>query len=378
MPRRRRRRGVTLHPGVSLIRPTGRRVYYTLSWVDRHGDRRTQSTRTTAEGEARQMAIELSEQLAVPDFDGDLTWETFCQRYEAEALGDAPRKTRLHWATARAWYANLMQPRYLDEVTSSSLSRFTTELRAALEAKNGQAPASTVASYLKELRAAFNWAHRMRLLLQPVVISMPRQIRRAGKLARARPVTLEEFERILERAKTVRPKDYPQWQHLLWGYWHSGFRLRELLQLSWDDDADTVIDTRHKFPLVRFSAGAHKRGEAQYQVITPEFWALIKDRPREGLVFPVVDPRGKPYAPDWIGTVIRRMGSCVKTGLFSDKTASSHDLGKRAWTTRWSRSLSQSDLANLARHKSTQTTADYYILPGLDELAAKVGWGEEK
>jgi integrase len=217
---------------------------------------------------------------------------------------------------------------------------------------------------------------------------MPRRTRKSGKLAKARPVTLEEFERIVLKVETVRPHDYPQWQRLLWGYWHSGFRLRELLALSWDSTADVAIDTRYKFPLVRFSAAGHKRGEDQYQVITPEFWELIKDRPQTGPVFPVVRQQrqgkrkrklaGKPYDADWIGTVIRQCGAGVKTGLFSDKTASSHDLGKRAWTTRWSGELSQADLANLARHKSTATTQDYYVLPALEELAAKVGWGKEE
>ncbi|MHC4302663.1 MAG: hypothetical protein ACYS7Y_35840, partial [Planctomycetota bacterium] len=322
--------------------------------------------------------IEKSQELSVPDFDADLTWTDFCKRYEDEALGDAPVKTRRHWATARDWYRNLMEPKFLDEVTSSSLSRFQPKLRAALEAKNGQAPASTVGSYLKQLRAAFNWAYRIRLLLEPVEIIMPRRARKGGKFAKSRPVTLEEFERIVAKAETVRPNDYAQWQRLLWGYWHSGFRLRELLALSWDSSADVAIVTQYTYPLVRFTAAGHKRGEDQYQVITPEFWNLIKDQPQEGPVFPVVDRDGCQYDSDWIGTVIRKCGVGVKTGLLTDKTASCHDLGKRSWTTRWSGELSEADLANLARHKSSQTTQDYYVLPALEELALKVGWGGEE
>jgi len=382
MPRRKRREGRSLHPGVTLLEPDGAtRIYYVLRWRDAAGKVHTKTTGLTSKGEARKVAIAKSEEIREPDYDADLTWVDFTARYEAEELADAPKKTRAHWATSRGWYANLMEPKFMDEVNSSAVSRFVPRLRAALMDKNKRAPASTISSYLKELLAAFSWAHNIGLMRKPVKVKLPRKARKGGKFARSRAVTDAEFREILENTKTVRPNDWPQWHYLLKGYWHSGFRLRELLDLSWDDSASAVILPPAPpvgFPLVRFTSEGHKRGEDQYQLITPEFWALINEEPPVGQPFMMLNRKMEPCDPDWVGKVIAKCGKSVTTGIGNPKTATCHDIGKRAWTTRLAGDLSQADLAEIARHRSPQTTADYYRTPQLEALAEKLGWKKEE
>jgi len=107
MARRKRRQGVGLHPGVTLLSPTGGRKYYRLRWRDGNGYR-YQTTKLETRALAVQEAIKLAGRLRVPEHDTDLTWGDFCARYEEEHFEGAPPKTISAWRTARAWFTNLM------------------------------------------------------------------------------------------------------------------------------------------------------------------------------------------------------------------------------------------------------------------------------
>lgn len=376
--RRKRRTGIARHPGVGVLSPGGNHKYYRLKYVGGDGQIVRKSTGMTSESVARQMAVELSMRLdTVIRDDLDITWPCFLVRYETEALAGKAAKTLGHWRTASNWYTNLMNPQYLSEVTTSSVSRFTAKLRTALEAKNGKSPDSTVASYLKQLRAAFHEAHRLGLLEHKVRIRMPR----GADVMRSRSITLEEFERILMAVPKERPQDAAQWDRLLRGYWESGFRLRELVGLSWDGTGDVTIDTTRRYPLVRLGVQGHKSREQQYQPITPAFWDVCcetADEDRTGPVFPIMGRHG-PVKSDWVGRIISRIGkkAGVITGLEdSAKCATSHDIGKRALTVRLADRLSEMDTAKWQRHKDPKTTRLHYYYREAEDLAAQL-WDEE-
>ena len=65
---------------------------------------------------------------------------------------------------------------------------------------------------------------------------------------RGRPITAEEFERILEVVPKVRPRDTAAWRHYLEGLWLSGLRLAESLVMSWEEDASISIDLSGRRP----------------------------------------------------------------------------------------------------------------------------------
>jgi len=395
----RRRKGVTLHPGVSLLRPTRSRPYYVLRYTDEAGDSHQQSTGCTTEGPARDAAIELSRKLGLLGEDSvDVTWTRFCDRYETERLASKSPGYRNAWGTVRAHYADLMKPQFLDEVNSSSISRFTAKLRKKLERKTEIVSDATIASYLKTLRVALNWAHRIGLLSQRVAIEIDGG---DGDDMRSRPITLEEFERILMAVPKVRTRDAAQWEHFLRGLWESGFRLGELWELSWDDSTNVSLYLGGRYPMVRFAKRGQKRRKQQYQPITPEFWALIDATPypfRHGRVFPLLASRNKKdrgrarqVSKTWAGEVVAKIG--VKAGVItalesrtkidpetgekSDvrKKATSHDIGKRALTMRLADRLSEIDLAKWQRHKDPRTTRRNYHHREADDLAAQI-WAQ--
>ncbi len=197
-----------------------------------------------------------------------------------------------------------------------------------------------------------------------------------SKLARSRPVTLEEFERILTCVPKVRARDPELGVSFLKGLWEGGFRLEELVRLSWDSGQPLSIDAAGKFPLVRILSEGEKAHHDRLQPITPEFWDLLCETPLEkryGPAFPL--PCGSKRACRIVSDIGRRAG--VVTDPSSGKCATSHDIGRRALTTRLGECLTESQLAQWMRHESPETTRQYYNLPTAMSLSAKL-WENNK
>lgn len=194
---------------------------------------------------------------------------------------------------------------------------------------------------------------------------------------RSRPITGEELDRIIDAAKIVRPEDYEVWQHFLRGLWHSSLRVDELRRLSWDADEELSINTDGKYPMIRMFAEGHKSRRDCYQPITPEFWALI-NRPgvaRRGPVFPLPGKKGQltiKRVVRIISDIGRRAG--VITDPATGKTATSHDIGRRAALTRLSHTLTLTQTQQWARHSDPRTTTEYYVRDEAEALAEAVGW----
>jgi len=86
---------------------------------------------------------------------------------------------------------------------------------------------------------------------------------------KGRPITREEFERMLKATDVVRPNDAAIWKGLLEGLWLSGLRLGEALELSWDIDAGISVDLTGKYPCLIISAESEKGFE------TADFRSLL-------------------------------------------------------------------------------------------------------
>jgi integrase len=236
---------------------------------------------------------------------------------------------------------------------------------------------------------------------------MPKRVKGQSQ-ARSRGVTLEEFERMLEkvpaglvdtgkarRYKTEPPKriikhkptepdarQVAEWCRYLRGLWLSGLRLEESLALSWDDGEPFAIDLTGRRPAFRILGEAQKSGRDELLPLTPDFAKFILETPeseRVGKVFKLVGHRsGRPMAPADVGEAVRRIGrkAGVVTNKADGKFASAHDL-RRAFGTRWAKRVMPAVLKRLMRHSAVQTTLAYYVdldtAEVADELWAKFG-----
>jgi integrase len=344
----------------------------------RWNDPRTRKTVEKSSGtsdrrEAERIAALLEQDLQDGFRFNKLSWDDFCLRYEKEKLVTLSEKSQGAWVTASNWLEKLMPPRYVQDIDASYISLFTAKLREHV------ANEVSVASYLRVIRAALNWAERMEIIWSAPYIEMPKRAKGRSSRARSRPIVLEELERILEATKKVRPKDYPQWQRYIRGLYESGLRIGEFHNLSWTPGAPMWMDTTFELPFIQILAEGEKAHQDRFQPVTPQFWELCCETPEEdrrGPVFPLRKPGGGLFGCSRACHVIINIGrsSNVVTDPATGKTATSHDIGRRALTSRLGAILSQAELATWMRHESVDTTMGYYYRAEAMALARKV-WG---
>ena len=353
-----------------------------LVWFDPvSGRKKAESSGTTDWREAERLAGEREKELRAGTYapPSRVTWAAFRERFNAEKLAGMPKSTQAAYGVALDHLERTVNPDRLAKLTADAMSRFAAKLRADGMKDN------TIARHLRHIKAALRWAERMGLMVKAPKIDMPRRPK-GQSMMKGRPITGEEFDRMLAAVPKVRPQDAPAWQRYLTGLWLSGLRLEESIVLSWDTtDAPFSIDLAGKRPAFRILAEAQKANRDEVLPMTPDFaqWLLesTPEAERVGRVFPLRDARtGKPIAPHRVGEVIGRIGKRAKviTDKRAGKYATCHDL-RRSFGTRWAKREMPAVLQRLMRHAHIQTTMGYYVALSADEVADELWqkWGKE-
>jgi integrase len=296
-----------------------------------------------------------------------VTWEEFREKYETEVLSGLAKTTDAKVTGVFDAVEDHINPERVRDVTSDRLSYYVNKLRKAGLAE------STIASHLAHLRSALGYAVEWGYLAK--LPALPRQQRvRGAKTMKGRPITTEEFERMLEATEGVVGADAaPSWKRLLRGLWFSGLRLGESLTLYWDrDDAPggecLEVDLSHKRPMLRIPAGLEKGNKDRLLPIAPEFAEFLLATPeaeRRGSVFQLKRRRKRydgeirlMHVSKTIGTIGKKAG--VKVNTDTGKMASAHDL-RRAFGQRWAARVMPQILMQLMRHEDISTTMKYYV-----------------
>lgn len=308
-----------------------------------------------------------------------VTWEEFRDKYETEVGCNLAPKTLLRIGTVFDGIETHINPERVRDVTSERLSHYATKLRKA-----GLAEA-TIGSYLAHLRAALSYAVEWGYLAS--IPALPRQQRIKGaKTMKGRPITLEEFERMLANVEAIVGADVaPSWKRLLNGLWHSGLRLGEAIALYWDRDdcpdgkcLEVYLGGKH--PALIIPAALDKGGKDRLLPIAPEFAEFLlasTEDQRRGPVFGIQRQRqrysGQPKL-EHVSDVIVRIGkrAGVKVNADTGKTASAHDL-RRSFGQRWAGRVMPQILMQLMRHEDISTTMKYYVGREAD-ATAEVLW----
>lgn len=312
------------------------------------------TTQRAADKAAAAMENELEEQVVEH---APCCWTSFVVRFQDEYLNSRSQATKSVYETALSSYARLMRPGSPDHITASSLSKF-----CALLAKDGLSPQTTI-TYMKHLRAAVRWAHRVGIVKKIPLFEMPRAIQTTNK---GRPLTRKEVLRMVAAIKFVRGMDDEpdKWKRLVWGLYLSGLRLGEALKLSWDSPP-VRLDFGGKYPSIVWSAAGHKARRNQVTPITPDFAEFLKRFPNQkGSVF------GINYRTHWAGRLISRAGdrARVHTGA---GTATAHDL-RRTFATEWAQKVKPVTLKSMMRHSDIKTTLAYYVDLQTEDVGAEI------
>lgn len=371
------------------------RPNYHLQWLDPVTQKRkTKATkiprtglardRKRAEREAHELEIRLAAGEAL--IPSKFSWADFRARYEAEVVPGLAKRTGEKISTVFDRLKQEIGPQRLWDVNEKRLSAFVATLRAGEggDGGSGRLSESTIAGYLAHLKAALNWAKSQKLI--PQVPAFPKlkraKMSKGAKVMRGRPITLEEFERMLEQVvAVVGEAAAPQWTFFLRGLWASGLRLAESLDLYWDrqDKLHPVLSGR--FPMLRIQANLEKGHKDRLLPIAPDFGRLLESVPvaeRTGPVFRLDRMDGQVGRPavDRVSKIVSKIGAKAKVRVNEDKTASAQDL-RRAFGERWAARLMPAQLMELMRHESIDTTLSYYVGRNAERTAA-ILWEEDQ
>lgn len=347
---------------VYLLAPSGRRKNYVMRWQIGAGEWEQKSTKTANLKKATKLAAQHEADLQHGRYEraGKVEWKAFRERFEKEHLAGLASNTFDAYCTALNAVEKHMKWTWLQDVTLSSASTFQSRLRTAKLSE------SSIANYLRHLQGAINWAAGIGLC-KAIKIPAPKRVRK-GTGMRGRPITAEEFDRLLAATDKLRPDDAADWKDYLTGLWLSGLRLEESLALSWDEDAVLAIDLDGRHPKFRIWAEGEKGFENRLLPMTPDFaeWLMEHARGQRGKVFAV----GAHFEYHTVSQMLSEIGKSAKVVVnkAEGKFASAHDL-RRSFGTRWAQKVMPTVLKELMRHGSIETTMKYYVAIEADTIA---------
>lgn len=354
----------------------GDRGVYQLQWKDPNtGRKKTKTTGIKITGKAKDRAeaerkAAALESLLCSNYSAasrDVTWESFRERYEREVCGGLAKTTLAKVVAVFNAVEDRLNPSRLSQMTEERISYFVSALR---EAKKSEA---TIKSTLAHLKAALRWAKRMKLIVAAPEITMPS---RAADKGKGRPITGEEFDRMIEAVpKVVDAEDVADWRRLLRGLWLSGLRLGEALNLWWDRDDRIAIDFAGRRPMLRIPASMEKGHRDRMLPITPDFAEFLLATPegdRRGRVFRIASRvKGRFLELHRVSVVLSRIGAAAGVKVATKqpakkgdapqvKFASAHDL-RRSFGERWAARVMPQVLMELMRHEDISTTMRFYV-----------------
>ena len=209
------------------------RPHYQMQWVDpMTGRKKTRSTKVERTGrksertQAERVAAKFEAELREGRYHDpcNVTWEDFREKYETEVLTGLAENTDRKVGSVFNLVEKILSPQRLRDLTADRISYLQSELR-----KGGRSE-DTIKGYMAHLKAALSSAVDWGMLLSVPKISMPKRAKGVSR-AKGRPITTEEFERLLAKVpEVVGPRAAPSWTHYLHGLWLSGPKTGRVLE----------------------------------------------------------------------------------------------------------------------------------------------------
>lgn len=288
------------------------------------------------------------------------SWEDFKEQYADEKLATMRESSRAKTQTAFRSLESVFTPTKLVYLTSQRIAEWQRALRKA-----GR-PESTIKGYTASIKAALRWAQSEGMLIEVPKITIP-SVPRAD-LMKGRPLTTEEFAKILRSVESCVGERGRGWRDLLRGLWLSGLRLSEALALDWTEGGFRIEWGRDSRPMFRIEATSEKGRRNRLLPVSPEFAAILHTmKDRTGPVFNPVNRFGKRPTVPVASRQILDFAKAAKVFTDPGKPACAHDL-RRSFGTRWAQRVMPAVLQAMMRHSSIETTMSYYVAIQADDL----------
>ncbi|MBO53327.1 MAG: hypothetical protein CMJ69_21430 [Planctomycetaceae bacterium] len=378
-------------PKVRLAKPSGRP--FQVRWTDPETAREVRVSAGTHDRDiAERQKQEIEAQLLLGVFatatkkkaGPQMSWDDFRDEYSRQKLTQLRPRSASDAENRLDIVERIASPRTLgDMVDRDTLDDIQSRLLAGESSRHGR-PRSphTVRSQMAVLFAALNWA-----ALKGWTDPPPKILKiKTSKLRamRGRPLTGEEFDRLLAVVPTVVGDDAAQsWRFLLRGLWESALRIGEAMHLHWTDANEILPQWRpRRLPTLSIPAALQKNDVQEEIPLLPGFESLLLSVPEDRRTGWVFDPEslqpkyGRPAkkgraTAEWVSRVIGRFGK--RAGIivqpFDDrtgrpaKTASAHDLRRSAAERMLDAGVPPRLISRVLRHASWETTRRHYA-PG--------------
>ena len=371
---------------VHVVRVNNRPYWYMRYTDPETGRRVAKSSEETDKAKAMKAAGKWEDDLQAGRYQrvSNPTWAEFRTKFEDDVLDGKSQHTFNTATCVLNRVQAIANPERLRHLTADRIGYFVKELRS--EKKSEQ----TIRSYLKNLFWALRWARDKGMLAKLPKVEMPGQDDGEDDAMKGRPITGEEFDRMIEAIpKAFNPKGDKQvdrladevgsaWKFYLEGLWWSGLRLEESLNLYWDREDRIHVDLTGKRPMLIIPKGMQKNKKATVHPMAPEFARLLESVPQSERTGPVFKLPGLKHGrdcrkPEWVGTVVRRIGKAANVVVERSangriKTVSAHDL-RRSFGDRWSMRVMPRVLKELMRHSRIETTMRYYVGRNAEQTA---------
>ena len=335
-----------------------------------------------AERQASEWARELAESGACdPE---RTTWAEAFDEYCTQRLAGLRPTSRLKSIQHLTVFASAQSPQVLADISPQVLSKHVEWLRTnPVKSGNGTKPRSetTIDGHVTSIHAFLKWCHQTGRI--PKLVSRPTIPRSRARTSRmkGRPLTDAEFARLVKAVPVVIKREPGQWEILLRGLWHSGLRLGEALNLTWDQSSGFSLDFSRRRPMYLIEADSEKGFRDRLLPVAPEFATFLDafpDEQRTGKVFKLHNVRlgSMEWIVQSVSRVISRIGREAKIVVSrGGKFASAHDL-RRTFGLRWSERIPPKDLMVLMRHEDITTTMAYYVGQDADRTAEVIWRGD--
>lgn len=333
-----------------------------IRWFD--GERWRE--RSTKHRRRRDAETEAQSLIAATVARQDDEWLACRMAYERLHLAGQSRQHQAVFRSAIRRFEASCNPQRVSLIGPRTIADYQTALRSS-----GLSP-STTASYLRYLRGFLRWAAEQGYVEASPPIALPRVARKM----KGRPITGEEFDRMLAAARSV-DCHTGSLRLLMVGLWLSGLRLGEALRLSWDDPAGLLISNLDgRRPMLEIPAHLDKGRIARTLPLTPDFvrflrtWRRLSER--SGIVFPVRSKHGcRLTSADAVGRLISEAGRKSRVQVGAEHHPTAHDL-RRSFASRWATRVTPAVLRELMRHASISTTLEFYVGESAERTASEV------
>lgn len=335
------------------------------------------------------------------------SWEWFKTQYDEKYLSTLRPSSRDHALSRLSVCQEIAQAKTLGDMCNRD--RLEAVQRGLLKSRKPW----TVKTTFDALLAALRWADRRDWVAK--VPSIDRIKTSKIKTMKGRPLSEEEFAKLLEKipaglveriadpskkknekpktkrkVSVPRPMEIPpeiidSWDRTIRGYWESGLRRDELMNVSWDDPEKIMPSwDRGPNPVLLIPAAMQKNNSEEEIPMLPGFEVLLLETPEEhrtGWVFNPGSlqsksgrtPDGARLSGRWVSRVIRKIAMVAEIVTHTQggkpQYATVHDLRRScAQRLRLAR-VDREIIKAVMRHSSWETTERHYAPGSVQQIA---------